>query len=368
MRVVIITSIPFWHPGTAELIHHLKEHSIEAIAFDYFNAQIYKNDGKLQVFMPYIKQPLLRKIILKLGRNYFFKKQLLPNDLFDIHFVDGSYIRFLDQLPKQSKLIATLFGSDLFRTTNETKQKQKPIFERANLILMSDNMKPYFEAHFPGNTAKIYNNQYGSNRIDMVHDSLSENYKTTLKRKYNIAQDQIVITCGYNAKEEQQHKIMLDSLAQLNETTKAKIFLLFPLTYGKREPYLTQLKEHIKSLNIAHLIFEEKLSEEDLVATKIISDITLNTQTTDALASSIKEAFVANNLLIVADWLPYDIYADLGVYYIKSTQSAFTENINDVVNNLPTYKLKTAENAQKIIQFASWKKLVPDWIKMYQNL
>ena len=360
--------MPFWHPGTAELIQHLKEHAIEALAYDYFNAHILDNTGKHIELLPFIKNTFLKKLVLKIGRNYFFKKHIRPTDILDIHFVDGSYNRLIKMISPNTKLVATLFGSDLFRTNNSTKQLQKPIFNRANLILMSDNMKPFFEEHFPGNTPKIYHNQYGSNRIDLVHEQFSTSNKINLKLLAGIDPNKIVITCGYNAKEEQQHSIMLQQLQQLKKADKEKIYLLFPLTYGKKEPYFSKLIEEIKQLDIAYKIYDSKLSDAELVHTKIISDITLNTQTTDALASSIKEAFVANNILIVADWLPYNIYADLGLYYITSDKNTFTNNISMVINDMPKYDELVKENATKIVRFASWKKLIPDWIEMYNRL
>jgi len=39
MRVLILTAIPFWHPGTQELIDRLKSNSIEVEALDIFHGK-----------------------------------------------------------------------------------------------------------------------------------------------------------------------------------------------------------------------------------------------------------------------------------------------------------------------------------------
>ena len=49
-----------------------------------------------------------------------------------------------------------------------------------------------------------------------------------------------------------------------------------------------------------------------------ISNITLNIQETDAFSGSISESIMADNVVLVGDWLPYNIYEEWGVKIFKT--------------------------------------------------
>jgi hypothetical protein len=69
---------------------------------------------------------------------------------------------------------------------------------------------------------------------------------------------------------------------------------------------IKNLIDRIRNFGINNLVIEERVNDFELAEIRFVSDITINMQTTDALANSIKEAIAAQNILIVGDWLPYD--------------------------------------------------------------
>ena len=163
--------------------------------------------------------------------------------------------------------------------------------------------------------------------------------------------------------------IFLKVLKSIEPTLKEKLFLIFPLTYGvkKESQYYVKLKKEIKKLEIDYVCFESRLSDEELVDTRLISDITVNLQTTDALSSSIKEAMAADNILLVGKWLPYQIYEELGIYIIRSEIKDFEESFRDILKNFYYHKKKCKRNKQLVLEFASWKHLIKQFISNYNS-
>ena len=370
MNIVILAPIPFWHPGTQELIDGLKTHGINVRALDIFYGKAIDENGVLHEYKPAFLKGFAAKFYLRLFRKRFIRRHIKQGDIVDIHFLEPFYGRYIEEIKKKNvKLITTLFGSDLFRTNETQKKMQSPVFEMSDAIILSENMVPYFETHFPGYQGKYRFNQYGSLRIDVVNELNSPENKKKFKGKYGIAADKIVVSCGYNGKKEQQHLKLLDEISRLENFDKEKLFLLMSMTYGREDlEYIGQVKSKLKETGIAHRCFEERLSDREIAEIRIISDITINTQTTDALASSIKEAMVAGDVMLVGEWLPYDIYKKLGVFYSTTSMETITGKLIDILANIDEYREKSKANREIILNFASWNVLIKDWVKVYREI
>lgn len=366
MRIIILTAIPFWHPGTSELIEHLRERNVKISALDIFHGQAIDDQNNIINLIPFGLKGILARIYMKIFRKSFVRKHTQLADILDIHFVEPAYGKYIPQLNKT--FICTLFGSDLFRTTETSKNDQRILFDRCNGILLSKNMLPYFEEHFGAKTDKYQFNQYGSARIDSVYTALSTLNKADLQKKWNIPTGKKVLTVGYSGKPEQQHLKALKELNKLSAEEKSTIFLLFPMTYGGSESYRGNLKRVLESYGFSHKIVVDRLSDAEISELRIISDISINTQTTDALASSVKEAFVAGDVLLVGDWLPYDIYTELGVHFLKSNFENLTSNLSNTLQDVEKLQQQCANNADIIRKFASWNVLINQWISDYERL
>lgn len=370
MRINILTPIPFWHPGTNELIQGLRQHKFEVVSTDIWELRIIDHKGKFKQIIPNFFPSALKRIIRRLLRIWFIKNYIRSDDIVDIQWCGHYYSKYIGSIKKQNvRIIATLFGSDLLRNTIDEKKKQLKIFEAADIIVMGENMQSEFEKYFHGLSEKIKFNQYGSKRIDIVCSLNSVENKILLRKKYGIRENQLAVTIGYNAKPEQQHLEFIKILNHLN-IPKEQLFLILPLTYGKNDlpGYLEKLKNEVIHTGFDYLFIENKLSDQAIAETKIISDITVNLQTTDALASSIKEAFAASNILLAGDWLPYQIYRNIGIFFISAGMHEFGEKFIDIIHNIQFYQQKCKSNPQKIVDFASWDKILPVFVKTYNDL
>jgi glycosyltransferase involved in cell wall biosynthesis len=367
-RINILTPIPFWHPGTQELIDGLRENGLNVVALDIWELRFFDEQNKIHELIPKCFKGFFAKVYRRLFRKKVIKTYIHKKDIVDIQWCGHYYAKYMDLIKKRdAKIIATLFGSDFYRSTDKEKNIQKKIFDVADKIVMGENMHVEFEQLFPDLSAKIMHNQFGSKRLNIIDELNTIEYKCILKEKFKIDSKKIVVTIGYNGKPEQQHIMFLNQILNLTEVQKSKLFLIFPLTYGLTDNpnYSSSLKQKIDELGIDYLLLEKRLSDIELAETKIISDITINCQTTDALASSIKESMLASDILLVGDWLPYQIYKDIGIYFETSNGTDFITKFIQIIENKEQYIQKCTTNGDKVMQFASWKSIIPQFVKIY---
>ena len=129
-----------------------------------------------------------------------------------------------------------------------------------------------------------------------------------------------------------------------------------------------EVETAVSNMGFRYKLYKSRLSDSEIVELWQSANIMLNMQTTDALASSIKEAIAAGNLLIVGDWLPYGIYSDLGIYF-KTVNFANLESILiESLVNLDSELIQCSMNRNKVVEFASWSSLINDWIANYKRV
>jgi len=360
MRILILTAIPFWHPGTEELIGELRKKGIFVEALDIFLGRKVGHNNQVIDLLPL--PGIFRRIYLKLFRKRFVNKHIPKDVIVDVHFVEAHYSKYILHLP--NKIICSLFGSDLYRTNSRQKKLQSYLFKRADGISLSKNMLNEFEVHFRGHSEKYFFNQYGSKRIDLVVDNLGKEINGT----FNFPEGKRIVCCGYNAKKEQQHLEILKALESQYEKLSGKTHLIFPLTYGNGGVYIRKLKERLEKSKFSYTLFTQYMSDDEIAKLWSVTDICINMQTTDALSSSIKEALAARSVMLVGEWLPYQIYIDLGTKYEKVSFQNLTEILINILTNYEVFYAETADNSKIIHKFASWDHLIEKWILMYQKV
>ena len=375
-RINILTPMPFWHPGTLEFIAELKKRNYSVVALDIWSFQFFNENEEYEYICPKFLKGLALKIYRKLFRKKIIKKHIKHNDIVEIQWCGHYYSPYMDSIKRQSnKIIATLFGSDFYRSSETERKIQKKIFETAKIITIGPNMSDDFLAVFPEFANKIKFSHFGSARLDIISELYNETNKQIFRDKYKIKKDKIVITVGYSANPLQQHFMFLDVLGKLPKEIKQKLFLLLPMTYANKKDYSEKLLAKLQDLKIEFIAFQnpnnEKkywLTDKEIAEIRIISDITVNTQTTDALSSSIKEAFATGNILLVGDWLPYEIYENMNLFFVRSSENKLLENFTFILNNYNEFKQKCMGNIEPILNFSTWKAVMPYFIENYKQI
>lgn len=371
MRIVILTPIPFWHPGTAELMGRLKIEGYDVIALDIWNLLSCDVSGKITTLKALNSRGLLERLLNKVLRRSITFAFIRDFDIIDIHWCDPNYSKYVSLFRKRKvKIISTIFGSDFYRIDKPKMDNLRMLFAESDKVLIGENMKQDFFSVFPQIREKTIFNQYGSERLEIINRLMLEDIES-FRFKWGISSEDIVTTIGYNAKKEQQHFIFFNALKDIPYNILQKIVLIIPLTYGRDEhpEYYLELLSEINSIGIKKaIIIDKRLTDIEIAESKIISDITINLQTTDALSSSIKEAFAAGNVVIAGKWLPYGIYEELGLFFYRTGVTELNDLLLSVISEVNSEKAKCKLNPEIIYKFASWTSVMPDFINTYRQL
>lgn len=275
-------------------------------------------------------------------------------DIIDITFFTNKYYRFLDYLISLNKKYKiTIWGSDFYRASKEDRLKKAYYLENAKLIQVETTLvKRDVLMVYPSLFDKIKVCNYG---IDLFH-----NIDSLRNKKFNLSGvdtgNCIVLTCGYNGSKAQQHLRILGLVSELPAEIKKKIFLFLPMTYGvPNKTYLQDVEYAVQNTNISYHIFTNRLNNDELAEMRLLSDIVINTQVTDAFSSSLIEHIYAGGILMAGDWLPYSVLTDVGISYIPINFLNLKDELIHVIQNIKTEKQRMAQNIEKAMYFSSWK-------------
>lgn len=286
----------------------------------------------------------LDNILVKLANNY---------DLIDFHFFSKSYDRTILKLLKLKIIKITIWGSDFYRADSLRREQQRVIFEKCNSIqIATNNMKNDFIDYFHDFEEKIKTANFG-----IVHfDIISKIKKTTYSPLYKtqLYDDKLMVVCGYNGSQGQQHSIIIEALNKLDKSVKDKIFLVFPMTYGATKAYVKEVMSKLNNIQIPFIILESHLSDIDVAKLRIETDLVINIQITDAFSGSLQEHIYAENLVLVGDWLPYSILDENDVFYKKTNLDDLANQISDCIVNNSSYKKMTLGNMERMHNISSW--------------
>ena len=286
-------------------------------------------------------------------------------DYIDVTFFMPIYYGFLDYLIKVGKPYKiTIWGSDFYRSKQKDLEKKRVYLNKAKIIQVETEVfKKDIVKVFPELESKIAVCNYGIDLLDVI-DSLGNNEPLVPDAK-----GKIVVTCGYNATQGQQHSIIVSSLQKMQEGTKNKIFLFFPMTYGAaNNNYINNIENELINTGIPFKMFRERLSDYDLAKLRLQTDIVVNVQVTDALASSLIEHLYAGGILIAGEWLPYSIFTDNGIQYIKTSLEDLSANLESAINGIEELKEVKVHNRKGAKIIASWSTRSKALKELFLNL
>lgn len=182
---------------------------------------------------------------------------------------------------------------------------------------------------------------------------------------YGDTGSKLILVCGYNGIQNQQHDVIIDSLAHIRELLIERVHLVVPLTYGATESYINNINMRLLKLGISYTLLTKFLSIEELATLRKTANIVVNIQTTDALAISLQDHLYCGNICIIGEWLKYYIYDHNKITYIKIAKETLTENIKYYVLNYNKESVKFKNNYHIMRNILSWDSVIKDWIKTY---
>ncbi|MDB9874300.1 hypothetical protein OAC97_03485 [Flavobacteriaceae bacterium] len=343
--------------------------------------KIFFNKSFLTIFFFEIKNKISLVHSLKIvKRNAIYlavAEQFVRNqnyNLYHFHFCVPYNLRFIHYLPKNSKIICSFWGSDLYRRNS----KEDLFYVKLALLKISaitvhttemkrDLLKKYninieskiHLARKPPNT-KVF----GYILTNTEHDIRN------LKVKLAIPLENKIITVGYNAFEENNHLEILKHLYKIPKSIRSKITIILPLAYGRKEEYLQKLKEETHTYVNMHIVFyDDFLNSQDLSLLRMISNIQIQMPISDALSHSITEVLFTGNDVIAGSWLPYQFYNRIGVklYFIEDFSDLPKKVIELIKKNKKTKSQITS--IQKVITENFYPQTtIKPWVSLYKKL
>lgn len=377
MKIIFVFNTFYKSPFFYELGRMLQARGYEVEIYDLVSSCSYNlKSNKKESFKPFygadivLKIKGLRRLLIPLINRRTIEKNVSKNDIVNFHYVDKRYAKYSDLFVKKTKNIVTTFwGSDLLRGNIDTLEEYLPLLENSKIISMVKGIQNSFKKTYPKYTNKLRTTMFGLSILDEIK-KVEISDEQNFKLKHNLKDNKIYITVGYNGSPAQQHEKLLLFLNNLKKDYKDKIFLLIPFTYGGNEDYKLRVLKLIEESDLEYKAFFKFLSHKELAILRCVSDITLNIQKTDAFSASISESLVARNIVLVGDWLPYEIYKSWGVTYFKSSLDCFTKSIEKILNNYNHYKDSEMFyiNSDTVYERLRWEEAINLWVSVYEEL
>lgn len=294
--------------------------------------------------------PIIRSLLgTKLWANTIAKKYGVF-DLIQVHGLSRSRCEMAMSLRKTSqKTVLTVWGSDLLRRSANQLQRYKNYYESADCITVATDQ-------IRGTLYKTYGDFLsGKTHIvdfPLVILDLIDGLKGRITRK-EICEDlgivdtgKINVFIGHNGRDCQRHVELTEAMSELPVEIKKKINLVYTMTYGvPSQPYLDNLKKQAAQTGCQCTFIEGYQSEENIAKLRLLCDILLHAQPTDAASASFFECMYVGAICLNGRWLPYPFIEDYHNRVIEYDEvPQITAIVKDIVEDYCKYKEKYSIN------------------------
>lgn len=335
-------------------IDFYKENGIHLIEVPKVVPEVYENRNILRDWHNHF---LLLKEIIKSG----------PYDLINMQYVEclDLFDVVLLKYVMRTKLILSYWGSDLLRIPKEKILSVGKFVKHADFVTFDNiDLEMVFKRTYK------WEKQMPSKVLLFglpILDSIVQNNKNAekIREKWNIPEDKIVIAIGYNGIPEQQHKKVLSVIEKLDDCYKEKMVLLLQMSYGGTRQYRRSVVTRAKKTGSEYIDIQHFLTNEEVAELRIITDIYINAQITDAFSGSVCENLFSNTLLINARWLRYK---ELELYGFKYLEFNEINEIDHLIKKAFEHEIDTSMNRELIWKLRSWKYCAPKWEKVYRSV
>jgi len=331
------------------------------LLYPYFN--IFKKRFIFSLFCRYIRPIIIKKNFNMLVNDY---------DIIHIHFVHAYLADYIEIIIcKGKKVIASIWGSDLLRSTPAEDKKRAKIYDSVQNItmLLTDSTRSVFiDKYSNRNLYKISTLFFGSNFFKVLKQVSYKYTKKHCKLKLNLDSHKIVITIGYNASNSQRHFEIIENITNFDRFNiqMENIQFVFPLTYGNECNYKKDLFLYLNKKNINYILFEDYLNEEELALLRYASDIYIHLPTTDFFCSSFREYLYAKNIVISGSWLPYESIRNDGfLFHTVDHINEIGEKLYTVIDNFEEEKNRIVINDERLLKYSDWDIIIKKWMELY---
>lgn len=265
-----------------------------------------------------------------------------------------------------AKLILSYWGSDLLRI-DEKILKRSGGFVRYSDYVSFDNedLKIKFSSIYTwSDNVKNETILFGLPILKTIAERRGIS-KAKIREKFDFPTEKKIIAIGYNGRAEQQHINVLEVFKKLDNVVKEKVFLVLHMSYGGTEQYKKTVSDIAQETGCDFAIIERFLSEEEVADLRLVTDIFINAQTTDAFSGSVCENMFADSLIINAAWLRYK---EFDMYNFKFLEFDKFENLDKCILEGLEYEMALSENRELIWKLRSWEFCSKNWERVYREV
>jgi len=349
-----------------ELKNELLNKNLNVNLLDFETLEMFdKNNYKNKKYSNLLERFKNISKLSMLFRLWYIKSIIKENnfDIINIHVSRWFYLIILPWLLKQ-KLIITFYGSDFYRTSSFIKNIQKLLYKKAHVITFTNPLtKKTFIEYYKDFENKSYVCRFGLKTLDFI-DKNRKISKKVLRELLGYDLEKIIVTCGYNSTKEQQHDKIIENIVKLPKDLLERIQFIFPMTYGD-SVHKEKIKDILNQTNLDFIVLEEFLYGDNNANIKLASDIMINILETDSFSGSMQEFLYANNIIITGSWLPYEVFDDAGIQYVKidDINELYLELKKVIDSDIQTFD--TSKNKNIISKLSLWSNTIESWLDAY---
>lgn len=325
--------------------------------YNKYNVHVIKTAPKCFIFA-------LPKIgtVLRLILNTYYLMRAGSFEFIHIQFVTKHLLKqafFIKTA--NTRVVASFWGSDLLR------QKEKYLLSELDMLNRLD---------FVSGDAYILQSKYNEifpyakNALNVIYYGVSlfpyiDKYllsKDMLKCELGLSKDKIIVSIGYNAGWFQQHDKVIRSIMTLSQEEKSKYVLFLQLYDGRTdEEYFLSIREMLDASGFEYRLYDKYISNDEMAKLRLMTDIFINAQTTDAFCNTIKEYMYAYTHIINASWLHYPEIDKVGLKVIEF--KSFSEIPTLLNSRLSNRDIES--NRTIIAKEGSWDTCREKWEAVY---
>lgn len=408
-RVLMVAGAEYVHSVVFRQVEHLREsnrytfsgfgfgrpkgrsgHADPTALFDRFDAwpgpaaQPRTLKSRVQL-LPHVVYGLLEKSVSRESRTWqeraldsatnrlslsHYRSCFADYDLYHWHCFAPDRLPLLSRLPRGSRVIVTLWGSDLYRTAGirEYARQFEACHHTSVFTMATPEMQTTFLAKFGQQWAeKVRLLSYGACNLDKIDAARRE--RAQILRELGIPGDKIVVSVGNSAVVGNQHIPVLEAINNLDSELLRKLTIVLPMTYSADPEYLRRVRSISTQSATSITILDRFLSDEAVSALRCSTDIVIHVPISDQFSASMCEALFAGSVLITGAWLRYNQLRSSGVAFHEiGTVPEITQKLNDVVANLELERARAGQNAKPIWEMMAWENVTPKWLALYDEI
>lgn len=313
------------------------------------------------------KLPVIRRLL------YFIDIRILLLSIFKqinyFHIINVHYVipelATVKLCEHANSLILTPWGSDILRRSKIELYLMKKIFNKSQYITIPETrFRVDVKTIFQQSDSKFVDVGMGTDMIDYIIKN--DNYTKDQAKKDLGLDERYIIVCGYNAHPEQNHCLIINAIHKIKDKLPSNVVLIFPMTYGARQPYKETVKQYVKSLGIDAVFFEKFLTQQELLTIRKGADVFIHAQKTDNNSGSLAEHLLCGTKVINASWLKYPQYESFGTPYYEF--QSFEELPVVLLGAISDKDSITKPKLKEYIRGGGWGNMSLKWCKLFKSV